>query len=161
MNHIRGNGISESVGKRKVRALWSQHIIGESYKAISEIYLKAHLSTMRQEIEYLLNTVKQIDQVKARYHNICSSAFLIWYTWILHTWKANLIELTLLGMSTYCVNFTSGQFQRSGNLFSKQMSQQWSCFVTTKITIFGEKATLHPTKRNFFLTLTLLTDINY
>lgn len=66
MNHIRGNGISESVGKRKVRALWSQHIIGESYKAISEIYLKAHLSTMRQEI----------DQVKARYHNITTSAHL-------------------------------------------------------------------------------------
>lgn len=76
MNHIRGNGISESVGKRKVRALWSQHIIGESYKAISEIYLKAHLSTMRQEIEYLLNTAKQIDQVKARYHNITTSAHL-------------------------------------------------------------------------------------
>lgn len=66
MNHIRGNGISEGVGKRKVRALWSQHIIGESYKAISEIYLKAHLSTMRQEIEYLLNTVNQIDRVKAK-----------------------------------------------------------------------------------------------
>lgn len=63
-------------GKGKVRALWSQHIIGESYKAISEIYLKAHLSTMRQEIEYLLNTVKQIDQVKARYHNITTSAHL-------------------------------------------------------------------------------------
>lgn len=74
MNHIRGNGISEGVGKRKVRALWSQHIIGESYKAISEIYLKAHLSTMRQEIEYLLNTVNQIES--QRYHNITTSAHL-------------------------------------------------------------------------------------